>query len=296
MVPPPDDDPGSDSDLEGEQDRAERARWLIGVETLLDPTDPLDSFHRQLRFCAALGAEVPAVYDACSYRTWPGSELQRLTSTKVPPRTDRLFAIHAVTADEGKREQGCWLHTHGLSRAGCPEIDLLGMPVELCDAASTLINGVGDLLIGAPLPDPETPFEVGSGRTVACRPWPDAIRDMAPDALGGLQDREGDDNSHAGYRVVLVDAPDDRAPGAPRWQPPLDVVRHIDQQDGILFVSRRETERMAMLARERWAEFAMLFARHREDGWQFLVKHRHDRLRVRQHRRGSASGGRAGTE
>jgi hypothetical protein len=258
-----------------ERSKAEKSQWLIGVETLLNPLDPLQSYHLQLRFCMALCPDIPAVYDACSHILRSGSEIDRLTSTRVPPRTNELFSIHVVVNSDSDRKH-CWLHSHGLNRARAPEIDLLEVPEPLCNAGYHLINGVAELLIGSELPEQGQAFEIGHDLQVTWRPWQDVVNERG-DLLGGKEDREGIGNDHGGHRFVLLQAgsEDKESTQEPLLRSPLEVLDDLDHKSGVLFISKRETERMARLAKERWAVFGMLFARHKDnesEDWRFLAK------------------------
>lgn len=276
-----------------ERQKAENAQWLLGIETHLNPIDPLQSYHLQLGFCMALCPNSPAVYDACSHTLRSGSEIERLTSSSVPPRTNELFSIHVVVGSENGAKN-CWLHSHGLNRARAPEIDLLEVPEQLCSAGYHLINGVAELLVGNELPEAGDAFPVGHDLKISWKPWQDVLntRDIG---LGGIEDRKGIANDHGGYRYVLLDAPKTKEPKldteddkeektgegknqesqADSWRSPLTALEELGDTSGVLFISKRETERMARLAKERWSIFGMLFARHKDDeieNWRFLAK------------------------
>ncbi|MDF1663801.1 MAG: DUF4026 domain-containing protein [Planctomycetota bacterium] len=280
--------------VEEERQKAENAQWLLGIETHLNPIDPLQSYHLQLGFCMALCPNSPAIYDACSHTLRSGSEIERLTSSSVPPRTNELFSIHVVVGSDNDGAKNCWLHSHGLNRARAPEIDLLEVPETLCNAGYHLINGVAELLIGSDLPDAGEAFPVGHDLKISWKPWQDVLK-ARDSSLGGLGDRRGIANDHGGYRYVLLDAPENKESTPegdpseegesaeknatnekpPSWQSPLATLEELGESSGVLFISRRETERMARLAKERWAIFGMLFARHKDDeveDWRFLAK------------------------
>jgi len=248
-----------------ERAKAEGARWLLGITLALDDQHPQSSYHLQLRLAAAAAPETPALFDACSMNMRSGTALERLTSTKVPPRTRELFTIHAVQSPSD--DDDCWLHTHGLGRAELPDLELLGLPEELCSAGGHLLNGVADLFAGSAIPAPGESFFVGHGLELAWLPWSEGIAGYSGE-LGGRDDRSSSDEDHGGHRVILFSA----AELAER-RPPLELLRRLDQDDGVLYVSKRETERMSLLARERWPVFGMLQARHKADeDFTFLVK------------------------
>lgn len=252
-----------------EQRRALACEWLIGVETLLDPRAPHESYQRQLRFGLLLCPESPAVYDASSLRLRPGKAAELLAQSETPPRSAELFTTHAV--GPAPDDSGCWVHSHGLRRASCPDIDLLAVPEDLCEAGALLIAGAAELLIAGGRPEAGRPFEVGPRLEVSWRPWRSVVEGR-PGLLGGADDRRGAGNDHAGERIVLL-AP--RAPeGAdPLSSRPLAALAALARPRGALLLPRAETARMARLARERWPIFGMLFARgSRDPGWSFFVK------------------------
>ena len=253
-----------------EREQVGRSRWLLGIETVLRADDPIAGYHRQLRLCRKVCPQSPAVYDANAYRLRSGSLVDLMTSTDIPPRTSELFRIHAV---ESTQEDGCgWLHTHGLARAAFPEVEILRVPSSLFHAGAWLIHNFIDRYLNDDvLPDAGKPFQVGHTLSLAWRPWDEAANELAGSAPGGPDDRL-DDDAHSGVRIVLVDS---KRYGwiRKRWVPPLGVMKRIDSEGAIATISHGETLRMARLARERWPELGMLFARHGcHEGWTFLVK------------------------
>jgi uncharacterized protein YegJ (DUF2314 family) len=89
--------------------------------------------------------------------------------------------------------------------------------------------------------------------------------------VGGWRTRR-EEFGHAGFRATLV-AP--RQGRSRQWLPPLETLRRLTQANATLFRSQYESRRMALLARERWATFGMLFAGRRPAGWRFAVKLRY---------------------
>ena len=256
-----------------EWERAQQTRWLLGVETMLRSDAPLPDYHRQLRLCRQICPDAPAIFDASSFHLRSGSLVDRMTTTEIPPRSSELFWVHAIESDDSVSDdaRSCWIHTHGLARAGFPDVELLGISSSLARAGCWLSRNFVDRVLGGDLPPPRTPFDVGHEIQIAWIPCAEAIRGLAPDELGGAADRD-DEDEHDGRRIVLVDA---RPRGwlRKRWTPPLRVLERIDRDGAVASISHRETERMSRLARERWPELGMLFARHgKKSGWTFLVK------------------------
>ncbi len=246
-----------------------RAGYAIVVRTRLDAEHPLASYRYQLRLATAVaGEESPAIFDAGAHRLIPPTEAHELTITSsVVPPIERLFSVHVVA-----REDERWVHTHGLNRIGLPELDLVDVPASLADeAARTLLTCVASLLCDYDPPPgyPTAPIALAGPELRASLVWwKEAVERMPEGVVGGADDRP--DAPHRGWRMLLV-ALDREARPRP-WQPPVRVLEHIASGGGIR-ISRREIDRRAALARERWPDAATLFARHGgQAGWRFVVK------------------------
>ena len=251
-----------------EADSIDRVRWILAVDACLDHRDPMASYNEQLRLCRSLSEDVLGLYDGSSFKFFTRRELLRLTEMKVPPRIENLISVHAVSAGKSIENNGFWMHTHGLHRAGRPEIDLVGVPDELYAAGATLINAAADLIVGSESsPAAGEAFGVAFGGKVAWLPWDEAVANMPARTLGGARDRR--DGLHGGHRFVLTDPKGVRS--SSNWFPPIDLLERLDRESAVPYRSRRETERMATIAKDAWPEFAMLLSKHNAR-WRFIVK------------------------
>lgn len=52
--------------------------------------------------------------------------------------------IHIVST--GVAEMG-WIHTHGMTKFGCPELEMRGIPLYLMEPAAGLLNHIADYMI-----------------------------------------------------------------------------------------------------------------------------------------------------
>jgi len=249
-----------DAHLDEDSRRAARqARWLIGVETFLDPEDPQSSFHLQIKIlCAACVPGMEAVYDDNAVVIRSGAQLTDLASSTVPPRASLLYAVHAV-AGYG----GTWLHTHGLNRTGTPELDMVGLPADNLPEGYELIDAAVDALLGGARPDSSGRMAVGQDLDLRLLPLEEAMKRVDARMMGGPGDREDDFADHGGNRLVIFDRDRDA--------PPLSVLSRLTC-NGVLFKSQAETRRLSALSRERWGTFGQLFVIHRGDAWRFHVK------------------------
>ncbi|QDU62315.1 hypothetical protein Pan216_31820 [Planctomycetes bacterium Pan216] len=260
-----------------QQTLARSTRWLVGLEGPLSPKQPTIDYQLQLRLCDEISRGwAPVVGDANSLVYRAIEDVRSLASANVPPRTSSLYSIHKLVDREVDGELRYWVHTHGLERAGIPDLEMFDVPKSRLGAAKELIESVADLWIEFGTPEPEEEFLIGRAMNLRWRPWHDVAASMAPRATGGWRLRQ-DDPSHAGNRAVLVDATGEaggiRAAGAP-----LEVLTKLVSTGAILFKSTQETDRTARLAYEQWGTFGLLFASKHPEDWRFAVKLSYDQV------------------
>lgn len=251
---------------------AQQCRWMVGVEGALSLRHPTEDYRLQLQLCEAISRDwSPAVYDASSFEYRVPEEIRHLLGSKTPPGTRCLYTIHQVREESDDPAQELyWLHTHGLERAGLPDLELFDVPQNLVHAACELIDAVADLWIRYAIPDPQSPFSVGRNLMLAWRPWQAVVSEFDRSKAGGWDFRR-EEYGHSGDRAVLVHpypAPSHQR----KWRPPIEVLHQICGLDTTFYVSTDETERMSNLARERWGTFGLLFASHPSPDWRFAVK------------------------
>jgi hypothetical protein len=243
----------------GERERAETARFALAVETELEEP-PLKAFREQLAVALAAGGDaLLAIYDDGAERLLAPGLARKLISAPLAPRD--LFSIQSVGPGASETY---WVHTHGLARARVPELDLLSVPKEGREAAGDLLDAAAALLLAHGVPPRAAPFPVGEGLDLVLLPLDEALARTKPREAGG---RESRDEHREPERVVLAPA-SGRSGGSPSIAPLLARVPRA-----IFFQTPEETERMRLLARERWSDFEGLFSAHSsEPGWVFLVK------------------------
>lgn len=245
--------------------RAEACPWSIGVESLLDHDDPLESFRRLACFLAAPFDDIPGILDVNTTGWFQRSRIveQFLPENNVPP-TDVLWLIHAVSAnDDDNGNRGTWLHTHGMWRCGRPELEILQVERSLISAAGQLLNDIAERIIDDPLPEPGDPFLVGKNLSVILMPWQDVASHLADGTPGDMSDRDQDDNgTHTGVRAVIcADLPRDEPRSG--WVWPKDVIERLESDEATIYRSKRASWRSAMRAQYTWGELATAFIKLR---------------------------------
>ena len=244
----------------GNFDAALASQFFVCVSCKLG-RDVLGSLHAQLRLLAALAPEAVAMLDLNAFHARTGDSLRDAAAASVPPAPTSFFSVHSVFDDHRK----AWLHTHGLQRMGCIELDVVGVRRRDAAALGELINNVARFFLDCGVPPPNTGFHAGNDLALVWLPWDAGLQhvDASP---GGMADRDAD---HGGERGILF-APSKESPD--RLEPPRRYVPMIEA-DPIFYVSPAETERMERLARERLPSFLALQSRYAKNGkWDFHVK------------------------
>ena len=199
---------------------ADACRWIVGLNTALDPADPLAHFTLLMRLLGGVCDEIPAVLDVNSERWYPRRALDATFDADHEPTAAVLWIVHVdKPADEA---DGARIRTHGLSRCGLPELDMPQVPVALVRAGVELLDTIAGRMLETMLPPPGEPYAVG------------------PDLDVTFELRHDEDPDDPSIAVVIA---------VVRGETVLD---RIAAGDGAYFLSSHETDRIASQARAAW--------------------------------------------
>lgn len=268
---------------------AEKQSFMF--ETLLYfNEDPMTSFHFQLKVLHTILPEASLVHDYSSFKLLSPYWLKMSAESHIPPSPSYLYTTHAVynELEDGKTEY--WMHTHGLNRCGSIELEILNIysnPKQMYD----LLNNTANMFIMDHKKEKEI-FVVGYdglGIFLSWVRWEKALKMLPKNILGGLNDRkldnEKDYNAHTEPSGILYAVEDGNYISPEIYASTL-------ANNPLLFVKSEETERMSLLAIERFDFFKDAFEQfertkkkkqsllgkifgkknREEDDWQFLVK------------------------
>lgn len=251
------------SDLSDEEREAIReASYCLTIEAEIEPSEALQRFASLVQLGHRCANGALGLFDPEGGTVHSPSWFQDAATEGVPIRIDAMYRIHAVTTEEG-----VWLHTHGLRRAGIPELELLGVQLGHVHPAGALLRSVAHRAIVHGMPDMGDPILYGHGLEAALVPW-DFVHEHIDPVVGGPEDR---DEQHPSANLALVTwQPDSDTTG--HWCSAADQLEHLEGNP-VFFLTDYETERMEALARLRWQGFAFL-ANHFSgaEGWRFLAK------------------------
>jgi hypothetical protein len=160
-----------------------------------------------------------------------------------------------------------WMHTHGLRRCGSIELEIMDVSRDDAGTLATLVNTVAAMFIEKGPAPPDRPFQAGRGLDLLWLPWEDGLKKVDARLSGGPGDRDEVHSDPSGLLFVPSKGLFGR-----RYKSPAAHVPTLSENP-LLYVSRMETERMALLAKDRWSDFATLQKqRGADDEWAFLVK------------------------
>lgn len=215
----------------------------------------LDSFHFQLKVLNAIVPEASLVIDFMSFRLLSGKWLNLTATSQIPPSPDYLYALHAVY-DEKEEQTEYWFHTHGLLRCGLVELEILNTSTG-AQQMYDLVNHVVKRFLFDPSKEDEkfTAGFDGLDLNLTWIRWEEALKSYPEPILGGLHDREGDNNAHSEPSGVLYAIEDGNLISPEIYASTL-------SNNPILFVSTEETVRMSSLAKERYPYFLDIFYRY----------------------------------
>lgn len=242
------------------------ASILVAVEP--GELHPVDDFHRQVRILAAAAPEAQLVIDANACAMHPRGWLWEIAECPVAPPPRALHTIHSVF-DPGQSSDQRWLHSHGLRRYGCDEIEAIAVREDRAPMVADVLNRIAERILEDGPPPPADPWSIGHDLDVLWMPWTEGLRRFPGDVQGGLSDR---DEVHGQPSMMFF------VPGR-SWLPwrrgprPLDQLLDRMGDHPVFWVTNTETRRMESLAQLRWPRFVGLAQAHGdEEGWVFLAK------------------------
>ncbi|MEE8154887.1 MAG: DUF4026 domain-containing protein [Phycisphaerales bacterium] len=237
-------------------------KWVVGVETLLEPADPLDHFVTLMRLMTSALESPPAILDVNTTQWHTRRSLaEQFDDPSIEPPIEMLWVIQAVShGGDGQRAGAGWLHTHGLWRCGKPELEMLEVPPAYTIRACELLNTIAGRLLEEPAPAPGEVMMIGNEMAVILQPWQDVAPYLADDTPGSMRDRaDENDNAHTGVRAVVCD-PNPRGAYRRLWVWPQAALDRLDRDDAVLYPAKRVSQRQASIARATWPDLATTFS------------------------------------
>ena len=248
---------------------ARDARWVVFIESLLEPTRAVDD---AVALAATAAGTAPArtrlLFDPAIGSAWSAADLARLflgesraADTAAPaaapaaaPRgtlVDERFLYRIEVVARDRANGPFWITTVGLARLARPELEMLEVPAADLRAALELIDALAARFVGDEPPHAGVPYEAGPGVKVALVPVAEAIETLAAGAPGGAADRRAGVD---GPRAAIC-AAGRRGSFRAVWVPPLDELARLSRHEAGLYLAPRVTLARERLAQLEWPRF-----------------------------------------
>ena len=250
---------------EADRSKVQSGRWAICVSTDFGE-HPLQDFHRQIKLLDAVIPNTPAVLDGAACSLHPGYWIRDLARTETPPNPINLFTIHSVY-DPDHPKTPAWLHTHGLLRCKCIELELIGADFEYAGNLGNLINLAAMLFLDHGIAPPDHPFEIGGKMSLVWLPFETGIHKFPKNYLGGRDNRDSAHDHPSGVLFRRKGLGPFKRYSCPNQYGPL------WEANPIVYISDEETARSTAMAKEKMKFFIEYFNRFQDsEDWIFLVK------------------------
>ncbi len=238
--------------------------WVVGIEGVLEESDPLRDYTGLMRLMLRALPDAPAVLDVTTSRWTSREGLEAMfEQASVEPPADVLWVVEARRRDDDGGLPS-WLRTRGLARCGRPELEMLDVPGSDTEAAAQVLSGMAAMLFEAEPPDPGTPWPIGHDLSVALVPWGMIEEDVDGAVVGGPADRP--EAGEPPSAVVCDVGEGSEGPDLARLRPERVIHRLGADEACGLYWTERATRRQSDLARAGWDQFATAWAAMRKSG------------------------------
>lgn len=127
-----------------------KAGWVLALQTVLHPGDPLTHFSNLMRLLTGSELHVHSVCDLQTGRWFPRPILERVfvqDTLEAPEEVLWITRLSEAPSDAEPEERWAWISTHGLTRCGRAEVEMLGVPSVLSSEAVCLVDGIAALTL-----------------------------------------------------------------------------------------------------------------------------------------------------
>lgn len=214
--------------------------------------DAKKSYHLQLKLAVALIPDLIGVLDESAEKMIPAKWVLMAAKSSVLPSSNDLFTVQAVMHKKGY----VWLHTHGLSRCNITELEILESDKENYQQHYNLISTLGMYLV-----DKKEGFEPryngayighlinGYPVVATCVSWTEGILEYRKLHQGGIKDRQDGHNTKSSIIFLYKSEEDENNKVLSK----VSIYDKLWGENPLFFFSTEETNRMALLARERFS-------------------------------------------
>jgi len=217
--------------------------WVLALQTMLHNGDPLTHFSNIMRLLGRIDLQIESVCDLSTGRWFTNKIIDSVFGQddfEAPEEV--LWITRLVEAPEGgdPDDRWAWVTTHGLSRCGRVELEMLGIPAVLSNEAVHLVDGLAALTLETPLPQAGKPISLGSNLLLSLMKPEEAIQSLQ-EGMPGKEERTAPSaviTSHDGTSLF-----------------PQNALGILKMGETAVMRTKRSTRRKAALAKSQWSLF-----------------------------------------
>ncbi|HIB01871.1 MAG TPA: DUF2314 domain-containing protein, partial [Phycisphaerales bacterium] len=217
--------------------------WILAAQTVLHAEDPLTHFSNLMRLFANADLGVKCICDIPTGRWFPRTVLDELFGADATEPSEEILWITRVVEsqdDAELEERSVWVTTHGLTRCGRVELEMLGVPAELTPEAAHVVDGLAALTLESPLPPASQVMSLGPDILVSLMKCGEAVC-MLEENSPGIEERR--------LPSVAIVSPDCNSIC------PYEALNAVRAGDTVVAKTSRSTRRQAALAGGSWDLF-----------------------------------------
>lgn len=213
---------------------------VLAVQTILYSGDPLTHFSNLMRLFGAIDVHLHSVCDLSTGR-WFSKEIVDsvfVQDTFEPPESV-LWITRVVEGPDANEpeERWAWITTHGLSRCGRVELEMLGVPAPLSSEAVQLVDGLAALTLETQLPPTGQPVALGSEISLSILPRNEAMKLVTNEMpRGTINDSQTAVMVHHDGTSIC----------------PIEALQSMRSGNTSIIKSQRSTSRQANIAQSQW--------------------------------------------
>jgi uncharacterized protein YegJ (DUF2314 family) len=217
--------------------------WVLALQTMLHNGDPLTHFSNIMRLLLGINLQLESVCDLATGRWFPNEIIDSVFGQDdIEAPEEVLWITRLVEAPEGgdPDDRWAWITTHGLSRCGRVELEMLGVPAVLSNEAVHLVDGLAALTLETPLPPAGQTISLGSNLLISLMKPEEAIQSLKEE-MPGNEERTSPSaviTSHDGTSLF-----------------PQNALGILQVGETAVMRTKRSTNRRATIAKSQWSLF-----------------------------------------
>ena len=225
-------------------------------------SEPKKSYHLQLKLACAMMPDLMGLIDESAEKLLCPRCVKMAARSYVLPANDSLYTVQAISAKNGE----VWLHTHGLARCGITELEILCSDKENYNNHYYIISALAGRYLDGSVKEGEPVligrFSNNDPIVVTAVIWTEALGRYKANVSGGAADRRDGHNSETSIVFMCEEN---------GLLSPVTDYNKILADNPLFFISSEETQRMSMLARERF-EYVKTAAENDIGEKQIIIK------------------------